>query len=659
MASRTPSPFQRVFPSADFIHGRSRSSFILAIAATVFAALLWCDFYLFVDVLVSGGELRIAARDRRELEAWIGERLDLVIDQDVHATSELVLADRGLLPTVWRDRDRPWGGVLRGLCLHMPYLRENVGAVVVLVVSAWVLALLRMLLQSRARQLALQVGVDAATRLRLAIHRQTLRLGPSDIEGLSQAHVLRLFTEDVEQFRESLFQWVDRLGRDALLLAWLLILILALHWQMAMLCVIPLGFCWYLAVREHERTDEVRRVAEAASLHELRLLAEGLEKTRLVRGYSMESFELAQFQKHLQRFQEKSTTVLRARLWVERGSRALTLFAVSLVLFLVGTKLLLEPAAMSGTSALVLFAALASMIRPVQALRELRTIYATANSAAQHITAYLDQIPEVGQAVGAKFLQPASKSIVFDNVTYVSPTHRKILNGVSLKLVAGRQYAIVSMDPLESIALVSLLPRFLEPTSGHILLDGEDIAWVTLESLRAETILVGGRDPCFTGTVLENINCGNARYSVQEVTEAAKLTHAHNFILKLPQGYETLIGEHGEQLDAGQALRLGLARAILRKPALLIIEEPPEQLDEDTKHMLDDAYKRIAANRTVLFLPSRMSTLRRVDEIVLLFNGQVEAMGMHEKLVQTSAMYRHWEYQRFNEFRKSDEAAVG
>jgi ABC-type multidrug transport system fused ATPase/permease subunit len=659
VASHQPSPFQRVFPTAEFLRGRSLWSFVLSVVATLLVALLWCDFYLFVDVLVTGGELRVAGHERRELESLIGESLDLFVDPDTHATTELYLTNQGMLPTVWRDRDHVWGGVLRQMYLRVPYLHENIGTVVTLVVIAGMLALIRMLVLSLARQFALRVGLDVATRLRMAIHRQTLRLGPSDVEGKSQAHVLKLFTDDVELFRESLFQWIDRWGREFPLLAWLLVLIFALHWQMALLCVIPLGFCWYLAVRENERTDEVRRLAEAESVHELKLLAEGLEKTRLVRGYGMESFEMSQFQKHLQRFQEKSTAVLRARLWVERGSRALTLFAVSLALFLVGTKLLLEPAELSGSAALVMFAALAAMIGPVRSLRELRAIHASATSAAQHIIDYLNQIPEVGQAVGAKFLQPVSKSIVFDNVTHATPTHQTLLNGVSLKLIAGRQYAVVSMDPREAMALVSLLPRFLEPKSGHILMDGEDIAWVTLESLRAETILVGGRDPCFTGTVLENITCGNSRYSVQEVTEAAKLTHAHNFILKLPQGYDTVIGEHGELLDAGQAFRLGLARAILRKPALLIIEEPPETLDDDTKQMLDDTYKRIAVGRTVIFLPSRMSTLRRVDEIVLLFNGQVESMGMHEKLVQTSPLYRHWEYQRFNEFRRTEEAAVG
>src|SRR5690606_10288662 len=123
--------------------------------------------------------------------------------------------------------------------------------------------------------------------------------------------------------------------------------------------------------------------------------------------------------------------------------------------------------------------------------------------------------------------------------------------------------------------------RFIEPTRGRVLFDGEDIAWGTLESIRTEVIYVGGDDPVLSGTVLENIVCGDNRYSLQDAIEAAKLVHAHKFITQLPQGYETMLGERGEQLDVGAAFRLGLARAALRDPAVLIIEEPTVLLDED------------------------------------------------------------------------------
>jgi ATP-binding cassette, subfamily B, bacterial len=227
-----------------------------------------------------------------------------------------------------------------------------------------------------------------------------------------------------------------------------------------------------------------------------------------------------------------------------------------------------------------------------------------------------------------------------------------LLDGVDLTLTAGEVIALVAFEPLEARAMACLLPRFIEPQSGRILFDGEDIAWGTLESLRAETVYVGGMDPFFTGTVVENIMCSQSGYTLSDVTDAAKTTHAHNFILKLPQGYETVIGEHGEHLAPSQGFRLGLARAVLRNPSLMVIEEPTEPMDEDTKSLLDDSYSRIARGRTVVFLPNRLSTLRRSDTVVFLHRGKVEAHGSYHEIVKSSSLFRHWEYMHFNQFRR-------
>ena len=333
----------------------------------------------------------------------------------------------------------------------------------------------------------------------------------------------------------------------------------------------------------------------------------------------------------------------------------LVTLSLAIVLFLVGSKVLQNPEEFSFASALLLLVTIACMHRPLEGLFNLPADCEDASLAADRIYRYLDRIPEVSQAVGAKFLQPLSKSLQFEQVKYSLPNKQPLLDGLDLKIQSGEVVAIVSLNPLESRAFAYLLPRFIEPDSGRILVNGEDIAWGTLESLRAEAIYVGGKDPFFTGTVLENVTCGHSTYSLQDVTEAAKTTHAHNFVVKLSQGYETVLGEHGEQLDAGQAFRLGLARAVLRDPSLLIIEEPTSPLDEDTKSLLEDAYNRITRDRTVIFLPSRLSTLRRTDRIIILHDGRVESIGKYAELVKTSQLYRHWEYVRFNEFRRATE----
>lgn len=643
MANNEPTALQRVFPNAEFF----RDGTLRACLWSTLGSLLLCfqlfNLYLIAGLLAGGGTAYIPPGIRTEIE-------ELLAPSTLPAGSIPVVQNAGLLPLVVQDRTRVWGPLLAALYRNFWMLQSDVAALALLVAVTGIGSLVRRMTLAHSQKLHRRCAEDLAARLRKSIHRQTLRLGPSDLEGRESVLAQQHFTADVDQLAEAVYSWTDRLGRDPLQLLLLAGLAIAVHPVLAIECLIPLGVCWYFAQRQKEDSDSARAVAAAQSTRELRLLGESLMKTRLVRGYGMENFEQEQFQKYLQRYQEKLLASRRS--WTGPGFALVVGTCLAVVLFLIGGRVLLPPQELSPAAGLLMSAALISAWFPLRSLSRVSREHSSAEQAAARIQAYLSRIPEVGQAVGAKFLQPLSKLLEFDNVTYSTPGKRVLLEGLKLKIPAGRFVAIVSPEPLESLALASLLPRFIEPQSGRILIDGEDISWVTLESLRAETVFVGGKDPFFTGSVRENISCGQTSFSLQEVTEAAKVAHAHNFILKLPQGYETVVGEHGEQLDAGQSFRLGLARAVLRKPALLIIEEPLDPLDEDTKSLVDDAYKRIVQNRTVLLLPSRLSTLKRTDEIVLIFRGRVEAIGPHSRLVQSCQLYRHWEYMRFNEFRR-------
>jgi ABC-type multidrug transport system fused ATPase/permease subunit len=518
-------------------------------------------------------------------------------------------------------------------------------------VVAAVLGMLRSLLLSRARRCVAEATWNVVTGFRRLLHRQRLRLGPGDLEDADGRRVLTLFMHDVDQLRDGVELWLLRVARLPFELAVLAGLAISIDWLVALQCLIPMAGCWYLVQRERERFESSRKLAVAHADSGLRLLAESLQKTRIVRGFGMEGFEHDQFQHHLQRFGRDVLSVNRRERWSRWICHVLVALCAGIVTFLIGSRILESPQGLSVPAALLMLTAFACLHRPLRSLWDLRGDRSEASLAADRIHRYLDRIPEVGQAVGAKFLQPLSKSLRFEAVRYSLPSRKNLLNGLDLQLPAGKAYALVSLDPLEALAAAYLLPRFIEPHAGRVLLDGEDIAWVTLESLRLEAVYVGGTDPFFTGTVGENISCGQNNFSLQQVTEAAKQTHAHNFVLKLPQGYETVLGEHGEQLDTGQGFRLGLARAMLRNPALMIISEPEDPLDSDTKSMLEDTYNRICAGRTVLFLPTRLSTLRLCDQVILLHHGKTEAVGTHAELLKSSPLYRHWDYMHFNEFR--------
>jgi ATP-binding cassette subfamily B protein len=198
--------------------------------------------------------------------------------------------------------------------------------------------------------------------------------------------------------------------------------------------------------------------------------------------------------------------------------------------------------------------------------------------------------------------------------------------------------------------LVYLLPRFLDPSHGEIRIDGKNLRWVTLDSLRIQIAMVLQHNLVFNDTVANNIGCGDPAYNLQRIVDAAKIAHAHQFISKLPLGYETLIGELGQALNPGEMFRIALARAILRDPAILVIEETTTPLDDDTKGIIDDTYQRVLPGRTVIFLPHRLTTIRTCDKIFILYDGKIEASGEHRELLNDSELYRHLQYMEFNEF---------
>ncbi|MFN0056598.1 MAG: ABC transporter ATP-binding protein [Planctomycetales bacterium] len=657
MATKELSAFQRVFSRKDLVRGEALRAAVAFAASSLGLCLGLVVLYWITDLLIHVGRLEITAASHAELLDLVGS--DLLSGTGIPAVHEggtVTYVNRGILPTLWRDRGAFWIPVAVKVYQRFSPLQEDRQALLTLVGVVALVGWGRSMLESRARVWLLRKGLAISTRLRQSIHRQTHRLAPSDLQGRASEQALRLFTTEVDQLRAGVIGWAETLARDPLRLVLLLMLALLVNPSLAIICLVPMAFCWWITQREKLRLEEFQRHADAHTTGELRLLAEGLDRSRLVRGYAMESFEQEQFQKALQRFERGTQETFVAKAWSRRMVRSLVAACVAFVLLFVGRSILLPPRELGLADGLLMMSAFVAAGLPLGNLARLASLTAGAEQSAQRIQSYLNQIPEVGQAVGAKFLQPLSRLLVLEGVTYATPDKRTLLEGLTLRIPAGRQVAVVATDPMEGLALAYLLPRFIEPQKGRILIDGEDIGWVTLESLRAEAIFVGGKDPYLTATIRENISGGNPNYSLQDVTEAAKAAHAHQFINKLPQGYETVIGEHGEQLDPGQAFRLGLARAALRKPALLIIEEPDAPLDEDTKTLLDDAYKRITPNRTVLYLARRLSTVKRADEIVLLHKGRLAAIGPHARLVQTSPLYRHWEYIHFNEFRHEFEA---
>ena len=573
-------------------------------------------------------------------------------------TIHVNFSEYGILPSVWRSRNAWWGDYLGWLYRHTDLLQSNILASITLLLTGAMLAIARVACLSQLRRHTEEAALLAVAPSRRNVHRQALRLGPEDLDGSTLRVAQELFVHDIETVRHNLARWIETDIRFVLELICLGVIAVSIQPLLSAQFLLLLGVVWYYLESQDRRNESERHLAADRTALELKRQSDRFQSARLIRGLGIEQADHEHFASDLLKLHDLSRKQERATNHAHhRQSRDMAAAGVmgAFLLFLLTNHILLENGQLSIVGGSVFVATWILAVPGVRALRSRTSVRHAANVSAEKIQSYLDRIPSVSQAVGARFLQPLGSSLYFESVTFKSPAGRVLLNELDLKLEAGRTYALVSIDPLESSALALMLPRFIEPQKGRILFDGEDIAWATLESLRAETVHVGADELLLPGTVLDNIRGGRANYTLQQATDAAKLTHAHNFIVKLFDGYESVLPERADLMDISQRFRLGLARAMIRNPALLIIEEPQTNLDDDTKALLADAYERICRDRTVIFLPRRLSTVKRCDHVVLINEGRVAAIGPHSKLASVSPIYKHWEYVNFNkEFRHQD-----
>jgi subfamily B ATP-binding cassette protein MsbA len=294
-------------------------------------------------------------------------------------------------------------------------------------------------------------------------------------------------------------------------------------------------------------------------------------------------------------------------------------------------------------------AALMLMAKPVKRLAKVYGVLQTALAAGKRIFDVLDEEPRVVERPGAKVLPPFRGSVSFDNISF-KYDDAEVLKGISFEAQKGEIIALVGPSGVGKTTLVNLIPRFYDTTSGSIRIDGLDIKDVTLKSLRDKIGIVTQETILFNDTVGANISYGNVdKLKQKDIIQAAKIANAHDFIMKMPKGYDTIVGERGFRLSGGEKQRLAIARAVFKNPPILILDEATSQLDTESELLVQNAIDRLMKGRTVFVIAHRLSTVKNATKILVLDKGTVAAEGSHEGLMEESGLYKRLYEMQFRE----------
>ncbi|MDD5428776.1 MAG: ABC transporter ATP-binding protein [Candidatus Omnitrophica bacterium] len=411
----------------------------------------------------------------------------------------------------------------------------------------------------------------------------------------------------------------------------------SISWNLIGISMLLFALVVYPVARIGRRLKSISRKSQEKMAEVTVTLHETISGIRVVKAFSMENYEAKKFADQNQSLYKLTMKQIKRMTVVSPITEFVGIACVAVILWIAGKEII--SGALSAGAFVAFLAAILSVMKPIKRLTNVYTINQQAMAAAERIFEALDARSSVVEKPGALILPKINKCVRMENVSFKYET-KDVLKDISLEVPVGAVAAFVGPSGVGKTTLVNLVPRFYDVTAGRVTIDGVDIRDCTLKSLMEQIGIVTQETILFNDTVAANISYGSSTHNKDDIIKAARIANAHDFIMKMPKGYDTEVGERGFRLSGGEKQRLAIARAVFKDPPILILDEATSQLDTESEILVQEAIDRMMKGRTVFVIAHRLSTIKHASKIYVLDLGRVVASGSHEELLHKEGLYK-------------------